>query len=357
MTFLDVYRKSVELIESGAPFVLATVVRSLGSTPQKVGANAIFEPNGKVHGTLGGGCLEAEARRRALGALDSGCSLLFHLKLDDISGWDDGLICGGQATILIQPQPIGHLKAIKQLVAAESGNKSGALLTRITRAETIATQCEWWDEEVRMSDQWSQHSKEIKESALEEKAVLVGDSSKSDSELLYIEPCLPRPELLIAGAGHVGKAVGKLASMMGFQTSIVDDRPEFACLENLPEMDQVVCGNIPQTIQNWKIHKDTYIVIVTRGHQHDGASLAACVKSQAGFIGMIGSRRKSMLIRKSLLEKGIATEEDLARVVCPIGLDIGSVSVSEIALSIVSQLVTFRRKGALEAGSMTYSKT
>ena len=90
MTFLDVYRKSIDLMSAGQPFVLATVVRSLGSTPQKVGANAIFEPNGKVHGTLGGGCLEAEARRRALDALDSGHASLFHLKLDDISGWDDG---------------------------------------------------------------------------------------------------------------------------------------------------------------------------------------------------------------------------------------------------------------------------
>ena len=208
-----------------------------------------------------------------------------------------------------------------------------------------------------MESQWSQYSNEILEAAQKGKATLIGDSSKPGSELLFIEPCSPKPELLIAGAGHVGKAVGKLASMMGFQTAVVDDRAEFACKENLPEVDQVVCGNIPQTIENWEIHKNTFIVVVTRGHQHDGASLAACVKSQAGFIGMIGSRRKSLLIRKSLLEKGIATEEELERVVCPIGLDIGSVSVNEIALSIVSQLVAFRRKRALDAASMTYSKS
>jgi len=117
-----------------------------------------------------------------------------------------------------------------------------------------------------------------------------------------------------------------------------------------------VCGNIPQSIEDRKIKNNTFIVIVTRGHQHDGASLAACVNSPASFIGMIGSRRKSMLIRKRLLEKGIASKEVLDRIVCPIGLDIGSVSVNEIALSIVSQLVAFRRKRSLDAASMTYSK-
>jgi len=356
MTFLDVYRKSIDLLSADQPFVLATVVRSLGSTPQKVGANAIFEPNGKVHGTLGGGCLEAEARRRALDALDSGHVSLFHLKLDDISGWDDGLICGGQATILIQPQPIAQRQAIKQLVAAEHGIASGVLVTRITRSESITTQCEWMDDPDHWTNLWPQHADAFELVVQNEKASLVGNISKADSELLFIEPCCPKPELLIAGAGHVGKAVGKLAVMMGFQTVIVDDRPEFASRENLPDADEVVCGNIPQSIEDRKIKNNTFIVIVTRGHQHDAASLAACVNSPASFIGMIGSRRKSMLIRKRLLEKGIASKEVLDRIVCPIGLDIGSVSVNEIALSIVSQLVAFRRKRSLDAASMAYSK-
>ena len=154
----------------------------------------------------------------------------------------------------------------------------------------------------------------------------------------------------------MGKAVSMLASKMGFRVVIVDDRSEFACPENLPSADEIICGNIPDTIAKWPIQENTFIVIVTRGHQHDGASLAACVQSSACFIGMIGSRRKSLLIRQSLLEKGLASVEQLNHVVCPIGLDIGSISVNEIALSIVSQLVAYRRKGALDASSMTFSR-
>lgn len=356
MTFLDVYRKSIELIESNSPFVLATVVRSLGSTPQKVGANAIFEPNGKVHGTLGGGCLEAEARRRALSALDSGKVLLFHLKLDEISGWDDGLICGGQATILIQPQPTAHLHAFNQLIVAEKNNSSGFLITKINQSDAITTHCMWVDSLEQSETEWPQHHEAFKRSIESGNAKLTNGKSSKCNEQLFIEPRSPKPELLIAGAGHVGKAVGNLASMMGFQTVVVDDRSEFACKENLPEIDQVVCGKIPQVIKKWHITEHTFIVIVTRGHQHDGATLAACINSQAAFIGMIGSRRKSMLIRKRLEEKGVASKARLERVVCPIGLEIGSVSVNEIALSIVSQLVAFRRNGTLDAQSMTYSK-
>lgn len=214
------------------------------------------------------------------------------MKLDDISGWDDGLICGGQATILIQPQLVDHLEPVKQLVAAEKSNGIGALVTKISRVKSIVTQCEWWDGNALSSAQFSQYHEEMEVAVQKGKAMLLGDSSKSGSELQFIEPCLPKPELLIAGAGHVGKAVGKLASMMGFKAIVVDDRPEFACQKNLPEIDHVICGNIPETIKKWQIRKNTFIVIVTRGHQHDGASLGACVKSQAGFIGMIGAEGK-----------------------------------------------------------------
>ena len=139
--------------------------------------------------------------------------------------------------------------------------------------------------------------------------------------------------------------------------TVIDDRVAFASSENIPWADEVICGDIPKTIAGRSINHRTYVVIVTRGHQHDGASLAACVCQPAAFIGMIGSRRKSLLIRKSLIEKGLATQDEVDRVICPIGLDIGSVSVNEIALSIVSQLVAHRRKGKTEASSMTFTKS
>src|SRR5687767_12140903 len=99
--FADIARLAAE----GSPFTLATVVHTAGSTPQKAGARAIFLPDGRVIGTLGGGCMEAEARRRGMAMLGGGEPELFDLQLDSDFGWDDGLICGGSASILIQPPP------------------------------------------------------------------------------------------------------------------------------------------------------------------------------------------------------------------------------------------------------------
>lgn len=357
MTFLDVYLKSVQLIENEAPFVLATLVRSIGSTPQKTGAHAIFEPTGEVFGTLGGGCLEAEARKRALDALDDGEARLFHVKLDDISGWDDGLICGGQATILVRPNPSGALPALKSLIEAAEQGASGALQTTISRMEGVACASEWLPESFSPDRDQETLPEAIRDVLKQEASALLGDPGKSDEVLRFVEPYVPQPELLIAGAGHVGKALAQLASMMGFSVTVVDDRAAFACRENIPWADEVICGDIPKTIAHRPIHHRTYVVIVTRGHQHDGASLAACIRQPAAFIGMIGSRRKSLLIRKSLVEKGLASQEEVDRVMCPIGLDIGAITVNEIALSIVSQMVAHRRKGKVDAGAMTFSRS
>src|SRR5215471_7859574 len=98
-----IFRDIAGLLCDGGPFALATVIHTSGSTPQKAGARAVFLPDGRVLGTLGGGCMEAEARRRGLGLLAAGDPELFDLHLDDDFGWDDGLICGGSASILIQP--------------------------------------------------------------------------------------------------------------------------------------------------------------------------------------------------------------------------------------------------------------
>jgi len=137
--------------------------------------------------------------------------------------------------------------------------------------------------------------------------------------------------------------------------TVIDDREAFANAQNLPWATHVICGDISDSIAEMQTDSETYIVIVTRGHRHDGAVLAACIHKPAAFIGMIGSKRKSLLIRKELEEEGIATVAELAKVVSPVGLDLGAESVEEIALSIAAQLVAVRRKGVLDAAAMNYT--
>src|ERR671914_381835 len=111
------FRDIVRLYDEGAPFSLGTVVYTAGSTPQKIGARAVFLPGGELLGTLGGGCMEAEARRRGLQLIRGGDAELLDLHLDDDFGWDDGLICGGTAHIFLQPRPEGQEEVFRQVVA------------------------------------------------------------------------------------------------------------------------------------------------------------------------------------------------------------------------------------------------
>jgi xanthine dehydrogenase accessory factor len=180
-----------------------------------------------------------------------------------------------------------------------------------------------------------------------------GSLDGADVEI-YLEPFLSKPKLVIAGAGHIGKATAHLGALMGFEVIVIDDRPSLACKENLPDAAQTICGDIPSEMAQLATNDQTYVVIVTRGHRHDGTVLAAAVKKPSAFIGMIGSRRKGLMIRRGLIEEGLATESELDQVCSPIGVDIGSVTVPEIALSIVTQLVAVRRKRQWGAPAMNY---
>jgi xanthine dehydrogenase accessory factor len=169
---------------------------------------------------------------------------------------------------------------------------------------------------------------------------------------VLVEPLTPDPVLLIVGAGHVGQAVAAQAVLVGFEVVVVDDRPDFADRSRFPDGVATRCAAMEEEVARFPLDTDTYVVIVTRDHGHDARVLASCLKRPAAYIGMIGSRRKVDLIRRGLVESGRFTAEEFARVHAPIGLDIGAVTVPEIAASIVSELIAVRRRGGSSGLSM-----
>jgi xanthine dehydrogenase accessory factor len=162
---------------------------------------------------------------------------------------------------------------------------------------------------------------------------------------VLVEPLIPNPVLLVVGGGHVGQAVAAQASLVGFEVVVIDDRPEFTRPELFPDGATTRCGRIAEELAGFAFAEDTYIVIVTRGHKHDAEALAACLRRPVAYVGMIGSRRKVAMMRKEFIESGRATTAEFDRVYAPIGLDLGSVTVPEIAASIVAQLIAVRRQG------------
>jgi len=358
VTSTDIYENAIELAEAGEPFVLASVIVAQGSTPQKAGANAVFEPAGAMAGTLGGGCLEAECRRRALGALDAGTAEVFDLKLDDVKGWDDGLICGGSVRVLVNPSTSGNsaenTAVYREALAAKERQERGVLATVVGHPE-LPMGAAVWTPEAALGDEALLAGDEagVRERMLAEQPGQWLDTDGNGAEL-YLEPVLGPPQLVVAGGGHIGQAVCHLGSRLGFEVTVIDDRPTFASAERHAEAKQTICGDIAGELAGLEIGPQTFVLIVTRGHRHDGSVLAACVKSGAAYIGMIGSRRKSALIRRTLLDEGHATRAEIERVVSPIGVDIGAQSVEEIAVSIVAELVAVRRRGGITADAKNF---
>jgi xanthine dehydrogenase accessory factor len=181
---------------------------------------------------------------------------------------------------------------------------------------------------------------------------LTGEAAKAKQPLavtvedkrFFVEPTVLPGTVFLFGAGHVSRPVAELASIVDFQTVVLDDRAEFANAERFPRTEQIkVISSFPQAFEGLEIERDSYIVIVTRGHLHDKTVLEQALKTDAGYIGMIGSRRKRDLIYQELLSKGFS-QSDLERVHAPIGLAIGAETPEEIAVSIVAELIQVRAK-------------
>ena len=343
----EIYQKIPELIESAQVGAYCTVVETKGSTPQKPGSKLLILPDLRNIGTLGGGCVEAEARRQAIGLMQDGMPRLLEFQLDSDYGWDDGLICGGQMKIFIDlPKTSAEAEMFERLQGLNAAK------VPLVCATVVAS--EKRDVAVGMKMIFANTGEHIGtlgdpalEAAVEKETpnVLTRNTAglfrETGTASIFLEPLQPRPTLLIAGAGHVGQALCHSGNWLDFDIAIVDDRADFASAERLPEADEIIIGDIATELRKYPITPLTYVVIVTRGHQHDESALHSVVESDARYIGLIGSRRKIKLIFDDLMEAGIS-QERLQRVYAPIGLDIHSKTVPEIAVSIASQLIQIR---------------
>lgn len=162
---------------------------------------------------------------------------------------------------------------------------------------------------------------------------------------VFIEALRPEPRLIIAGANYVAQALSLLAARLDFRIVIVDDRRDLAEPHAFAESAQMSFGDIPQTLKDLEPDESSWIVIVTRGHHLDKSALKAALETNAGYVGMIGSTSKVKQIFRDLLKEGVS-EEQIARVHAPIGLDLGAETPDEIALSIAAEILMLRHKAS-----------
>ena len=348
-------RKILEQLErvlrSGQTVAYTALVETRGSTPQKAGAAMLVFPDGSQAGTLGGGCVEAEVKRRALRLVDQGGPELLTFQLDDNYGWDDGLICGGRMKMLVDPlrpgEDVSYFEKLNGLLSsgaacteaividpekAGGGHACDRFLLN-SQGQFVASRAR-----AAMPDSVVGHLRPVQQRP----------RAYVDQGVSYL-PFLGRCRLIIVGAGHVGQKVAQLAAEVDFDVWVVDDREEYASSQRFPAASRLLVGSVDTALSGLEIDANTYCLIVTRGHNHDEEALYHLAETQAAYVGMIGSRRKIKLIFDDLLAEGIS-QQALSRVKAPLGFDIGSQTVPEIAVSIVAELIAHRNLGGIPPG-------
>ena len=311
-----VFQALADAARNGEPVVLGLISGVKGSSPQKVGAKALFYADGRIEGTLGGGCLEAEIQQRAIQSLHTGKPSAFDLLLDHDFGWDDGLICGGKVLGLILPNAV---------------SAGAEFWSRLAERQTTL--------------HWGVNS--------DFAITAFGDSVASTPGWLYRETISPPCCLWIAGAGHIAQAVAPLAAQLDFDVTVFDDRPALANHNFFPRQIKVKADLWDRLTGLPLPPVPSFALIVTRGHRHDALVLKDWIHKPFLFLGMIGSSRKARTIFEHFRDENIATSEELARVVCPVGIQIKSRSVQEIAVSIMAQFIEKRAELVYEKQGAT----
>ncbi len=178
---------------------------------------------------------------------------------------------------------------------------------------------------------------ELNEDNAEDEGLVCGGTVE-----VFVEPIMSDPKLIILGAGHLGKAVADIAQRIGFKVVVVDDRESFANRDRFPDVDEVFLSEFSEAFENLSVDENCYILVVTRGHKHDQAATEAAIKTEARYVGLVGSRRKIKLIVEALLEKGFSADL-FEKLYAPIGLDIGSETPEEIAVSVAAELIAVEK--------------
>ena len=339
---LDVLREAARLAERGESAGLATIVATRGSTPQKVGARLLARDGHRLAGTLGGGAVEAETIREATLAAAGGPPALREYALS--TGVDEwGLACGGTMLVFVEQLDRLALGWLRRALEATEGRDPVAVVTLLDGEEAGVRLLVMQGETVGALSQaaLTAAATDLGTRVLEQEAPELG---AVEGVRLYAEPFGAPPALIVVGAGHVGKALAGLARGLGVSVTVVDDRPEYASRERFPEADRVVAAPVGEALGWLPIGPATAIVVAMRNQDLDYEATAGALRTPARYVGLMGARRKAILVTERLVADGFPIER-IRALRAPIGLDIGARAPEEIAVSILAEWLMVRQGG------------
>ncbi|CAH2213319.1 XdhC family aldehyde oxidoreductase maturation factor [Tepidibacter aestuarii] len=337
----ELYNEGYELLNKGESFALATLYNSKGSAPRTAGARMIVKNDNSIIGTVGGGYLEALVIKDGGEVLKTRKAIQKDYKLsgEDKDGID--MVCGGDVSVLVEYIDANNsinLDIYKEIINYVDKGEKGFLVKRFNdKSNNIYRYLVGEDNIISEHNNKEELKELIKNNKTRDIKVL-----KEEDGTGIIEPICNSGIVYIFGAGHVSQKLADITSKIDFKTVVIDDRIEFANKERFPMADEIkVINDFDTCFDDLDINKDSYIVIVTRGHLHDLTILRQSLRTDATYIGMIGSKRKRKNTYKALELDGFS-RDDFNRVYNPIGLSINAETPEEIAVSIAAELIKVR---------------
>ncbi|HBW35944.1 XdhC family protein [Desulfosporosinus sp. BICA1-9] len=359
----DIYLGLNKALDQNMDVALITVTSVLGSTPRKPGAKMLVFADGTTVGTIGGGCGEAEARREALNVLAAYSSKIYYLNMTADMAQEEGMVCGGIMGLFIDylgsQSLVEQTSLLNDYLSAINETTNPVLVTVIeaTEGRLVGEKLFIKNNGNVVGDLGIEGLNRV---ALENaktggkrcQPLLISLNSefepcetsvtKADYRLL-IEPPTTVVRLLILGAGHIALPLATMAKILGYEVTVVDDRPSFANFARFSTADTIICDDFERALDGININPQTFVVIITRGHRYDKVCLRKVINQPAAYIGMIGSRRRVKALKAELEEEGVSSES-LQKLYSPIGLNIGAETPEEIAVSILSELIKVQRE-------------
>ncbi|WAL62446.1 XdhC family protein [Thermocoleostomius sinensis] len=344
------YRQLHQLLQQQA-VVVATVVRTRGSTPREVGAKMLIPETGNPIDTIGGGAGEAKVCQQARSVLQTGKNQFVEIDLSGASQRPVEGVCGGWMQVWLERwSGEAAIDLAQQIVQQLQVGQPGILVTPLTAERSsylVSSLPEVTTPVIRSAP--SSPCKPLDTSA----------KGADASHLALLAPLPLPPVLLIGGAGHVAVPLAQIAHLLGFQVIVQDDRPDFACADRFPG-GTVLWAQPIESIVELPPPARLYIALVTRGYQYDLAALQHLRQlldpSFPRYIGMIGSKRRVQCVWQAL-QRSTGSSSWFNQLRAPIGLDIGALTPEEIAVSICAELIQVRRGGTGQPLSLGFNPT
>jgi xanthine dehydrogenase accessory factor len=318
----------------GRPFALATVVQTWGSAPRTAGSRMLVSGDGRIAGSVSGGCVESAVIESAQEALKTGAPRLLSFGVADETAWAVGLACGGTIEVFVEVPPPAVLDAARALLRADET----AVLPTVVKGPAAALGTHFV---LSRGTEAGSASADVRAAA---RAVLEGAkpgrSPVGDVEV-FLDLLRPSPTLVLVGGVHIAVALVRLARAMGFHAIVVDPRPTFADPARFPEANRLVVAWPDEALGQIGLTPGTAVAVLTHDPKLDDPALRASLPSPAFYVGALGSKSTQEKRRRRLLEAGL-TEAEVGRLHAPIGLDLGGRSPEEIALSVMAEIVAVR---------------